>query len=52
MKIDANARYAPLISGTDFTVTTSASSGVPVITYTESTTINAIYNEYVLIVYE
>jgi hypothetical protein len=44
--------YLGLVNGTDFTVTTNSSSGVPVITYTDSATNNLIWNLDTLLVSE
>ena len=43
--------YNNLVNSTDYTVTT-ATSGVPVITYTDSTTSNLVYNENTLLLSE
>ena len=37
--------YSGFINGTDYTIATVSTSGAPNITYTDSTTLNLLYNE-------
>jgi hypothetical protein len=44
--------YIPLVVNTNFTISSNASTGVPVVTYTDSSTNNVMYNETTLLLYE
>ena len=43
----AGGSYSGLTTNTDFNISTSASNGAPIITYTNATTVSLMYNEVI-----
>ena len=44
--------YTPILNGTDYTISSSATNGAPIITYTDSSTQNLTYNENMILLSE